>query len=102
MEIVKKESKTLKAKTVELREATVDDLLQAERIAGRADGLEFMLAVLSQVALFDGQAQPAEELRRLSSKDFLAISKELEFADAETLPTGSSISSAKESSAKSA
>jgi len=101
MEIVKKESKTLKVQKVELREATVEDLLKAERIAGKTDGFEFMLAVLSQVALFDGQPQPAEELRRLSSKDFLAISKELELADVETLPKELSTSSAKESSAKS-
>ena len=102
MKITKTESKTLAASEIELRDPTVDDLLKAERIAGKAEGIEFMLAVLSQVALFDGQPQPPEELRRLSSKDFLAIAKELELADAPTLQTELSTSSGKVSSGKSA
>jgi hypothetical protein len=102
MEIVKKGSKTLKVDKVELREAIVDDLLKAERIVGKTEGFEFILAVLSQVALFDGQPQPVEELLRLSSKDFLTISKELELADVDTLQKELSTSSEKESSGKSA
>lgn len=93
---------SLKVDEVEIRQPLVDDLLKAERIAGKADGLAFMLALLSQVGLFDGKALPPEELERLSSKDFLDISKDLELSGTQTLPTGSSTSPEKASSEKSA
>lgn len=93
---------SLKVEKVEIRQPLVDDLLKAERIAGKADGLAFMLALLSQVGMFDGKALPPEELERLSSKDFLEISKELDLSDTATLPTGSSTSPEKVSSEKSA
>ena len=73
MKIVKQESNSLKFETVELREATVGDLIQAERIAGRADGIGFVAALLSQVATFDGQKLPAEELNRLSASDLAEL-----------------------------
>lgn len=73
MKIVKQESNSLKFETVELREATVGDLIQAERIAGRADGIGFVTALLSQVATFDGQKLPAEELNRLSASDLAEL-----------------------------
>jgi hypothetical protein len=73
VKIVKQESNSLKFETVELREATVGDLIQAERIAGRADGIGFVAALLSQVATFDGQKLPAEELNRLSASDLAEL-----------------------------
>ncbi|WP_298438071.1 hypothetical protein [Geobacter sp.] len=94
--------KPLEVEEVEIRESLVEDLVTAERIVGKTEGFEFILAVLSQVALFDGQPQPVEELRRLSSKDFLAISKELELADVESLQNELSTSSGKEGSVKNA
>lgn len=92
----------LKVEEVEIRQPLVDDLLKAERIAGKAEGLAFMLALLSQVGLFDGKPLPPEELERLSSKDFLDISKELELSGTPISPTGSSTSPEKASSGKSA
>ncbi len=73
MKIVKQESNSLKFETVELREATVGDLIQAERIAGRADGIGFVAALLSQVATFNGQKLPAEELNRLTASDLAEL-----------------------------
>jgi len=92
----------LKVEEVEIRQPLVEDLLKAERIAGKADGLTFMLALLSQVGTFDGKALPPEDLERLSSKDFLDISKELELSGTPISPGGSSTSPEKESSGKNA
>jgi len=36
---------SLKVEEVEIRQPLVDDLLKAERIAGKADGIAFMLAL---------------------------------------------------------
>ncbi|NJD38450.1 MAG: phage tail assembly protein [Geobacter sp.] len=105
MKVTKIESvkPSLKIEEVEIRQPLVDDLLKAERIAGKADGLAFMLALLSQVGTFDGKALPPEELERLSSKDFLTLSDEVDLRDVPaTLPSGSSISPEKASSGKSA
>jgi hypothetical protein len=104
MKITKIESvkPSLKVEEVEIRQPLVDDLLKAERIAGKAEGLAFMLALLSQVGMFDGKALPPEELERLSSKDFLEISKDLELSAAQTSPSESSTSPEKENLEKSA
>mgnify|MGYP000870775113 CR=1 FL=1 len=79
---------SLKVKEVEIRQPLVDDLLKAERIAGKADGIAFMLALLSQVGTFDGKSLPPEELERLSSKDFLTATGELDLSGAATLQSG--------------
>jgi len=70
-------SDKLDVKTVEIREPLMDDVILAERVAGKTDGVDFQLALLSQVGTFDGQKLPMEELRRLAMKDFLSISEEL-------------------------
>lgn len=98
MKITKKAVETLTFEAVELREPIVDDLLKAERIAGKAEGLEFTLVLLSQVGTFDGKALPPEELRRVSSKDFLDISLELQLPEPTISPDPSSTSQGKESS----
>lgn len=92
--------KPLEINEVDIRDALVEDLIQAERIAGKPQGFEFLLAVLSQVGTYDGQALPPEELRRLKGKDFLDLSEELGLMDAETLQTELSTLSGKESSGK--
>lgn len=62
---------------VEIREPVMQDVINAERITGRTDGVEFQLALLSQCGTFDGRTLPPEDLRGLSMKDFLSISTEL-------------------------
>ncbi len=79
MKIKKKvESNVLTFSEVEIREPLVEDLIQAERIAGSAEGLSFALAVLSQIATFDGKKLPPEDLRRLRVRDFLAFARAME------------------------
>lgn len=73
MKITKKESTVLKFEEVEVREATVGDLIQAERVAGKPEGIAFVAALLSQVATFDGQKLPAEELYKLSASDLAEL-----------------------------
>ena len=74
---VKKPENQLKPKEVEINEPLMDDVILAERVTGKTDGVDFQLALLSQVGTFDGQKLPMEDLRRLSMKDFLSISQEL-------------------------
>ena len=59
---------------VEMTETCVEDFIQAERMAGRPDGYEFSLAVMSVSCKFDGVGQPPEELRKMRSSDFLELS----------------------------
>lgn len=73
MKIIKKQSDVLKFNEVEVREAMVGDLIQAERVAGKPDGVAFVAALLSQVATFDGKKLPPEELHRLSAADMTAL-----------------------------
>ncbi len=73
MKIVKQDSDVLRFDTVAVRDATVGDLIQAERIAGKAEGMAFVAALLAQVATFDGKKLPAEDLHRLSAADLAEL-----------------------------
>lgn len=73
MKITKVESNFLQFKEVEVREATVGDLIQAQRVTGKAEGVEFVAALLSQVATFDGKKLPAEELHKLSATNMVEL-----------------------------
>lgn len=90
-------------KSVEVRESLVEDLVKAEVMTGRSSGFSWLAGVISQVATFDGQPQPPEEVQRLRTKDFLALTDELGLGDAlPTSPSGSSTSSEKGSGGKNA
>ena len=102
MKITRKKSQgTFNPEAVEIREPLVEDLIAAERITGKTEGYEFAVAVISQVATFDGRPVPPEEVRRLPKADFLSLLGELDITDAQTLPSEPSTSSGKENSAKS-
>lgn len=73
MKIVKKQNDLPVFGEVEVREATVGDLVQAERIAGKAEGMTFVVALISQVATFDGKKLPAEELYKMSASDLAEL-----------------------------
>jgi len=73
VKIVRKDADRLQFEEVEIREATVGDLIQAERAAGRPDGIEFVAALLAQVATFDGKKLPPEELHRMSAADMAEL-----------------------------
>lgn len=74
---VNKATGRLSFREVEMNEPLMEDVILAERITGKTDGVEFQLALLAQVGIFDGKKLPPEELRGLSMKDFLSISTEL-------------------------
>lgn len=73
MKVTKKQNDLLHFEEVEVREANVGDLVQAERIAGKAEGMAFIVALISQVATFDGKKLPAEELYKLSAADLAEL-----------------------------
>lgn len=73
MKITKKQVDYLKFDEVEIREANVGDLVQAERIAGKTEGMTFVVALISQVATFDGKQLPPEELYKLSATDLAEL-----------------------------
>jgi hypothetical protein len=75
MKITRQETKAKTFEEVQVREAIVRDLLQAERIAGSSSGIMYSLVILSQIAKFDGQNLPPEELEELNARDFLELSK---------------------------
>jgi hypothetical protein len=94
------EKKPLEINEVKIRDALVEDLINAERIAGKPQGFHFLLAVIAQVATFDGKELVFEDLERLKGKDFLDLSEELGLMDAEALQNELSTSSRKGSSEK--
>ncbi|KKP40310.1 MAG: hypothetical protein UR30_C0005G0091 [Candidatus Peregrinibacteria bacterium GW2011_GWC2_33_13] len=77
MNITKLETKQIIFNEIQVREPLVRDLIQAERLAGSADGIKYATALISQIATFDGENLPPEELEDLSAKDFLELSKNL-------------------------
>lgn len=78
MRVKKIETNALTFNEVEIREPLVEDLIVAERIAGGSEGIKFALAVLSQIATFDGKKLVPEDLQRLRVKDFLSLAKAIE------------------------
>jgi hypothetical protein len=74
MEItVQPAAKRLAFEVVEIREPLMEDVVIAERISGKTDGVDFQLALLSQIGTFDGEAKVYEDLRQLPMKDFMTI-----------------------------
>jgi hypothetical protein len=82
---VVKAEKRRRFERVEIREPLMQDVILAERVTGKTEGVEFQLALLSQVGTFDGQRLPPEELKGVSMQDFLAISTELLGSDMRAL-----------------
>lgn len=78
MKIKKKKVEYLSYNEVEIREPLVEDLIQAERIAGTDQGMKYALAVLSQVATFDGKKLLPEDLQKLRVRDFFGLAKAVE------------------------
>lgn len=97
---VEGERKPLEINEAKMRDVIVEDMIAAERIAGKPQGFDFLLAVISQVATFDGKTLVPEDLAGLKGKDFLDLAEELGLMDAETLQNELSTLSGKESSGK--
>ncbi len=58
---------------VDIVEATVEQNIKAERIAGSASGLKFTCALLSLCATFDGNKLLMEDLMKMPQSFFLAL-----------------------------
>lgn len=63
---------------VEIREPLVEDLIAAEMLAGTDQGIKFAMAVLSQIATFDGKRLVLEDLQRLRVRDFFGLARAIE------------------------
>lgn len=85
MNIQKVGSAPQRYQNVEVREPLVKDLIKAERLAGKDQGIEFAVAVVSQIATFDGKALPPEDLHELAVADFLRLASVLELSGLEAL-----------------
>lgn len=74
---VKKSASPLKFKTVEAREALVEDMLNAQRASGSAEGIEFNAALVAEICTFDTKKLTVEDLRKMPATDFLELQTEL-------------------------
>jgi len=77
MKIEIKKKKSASFTKVELAEPTVGDLVNAERIAGKIDSLDGVLALLATIGTFDSKKLTIEELKGISTKDFFELSNAL-------------------------
>lgn len=78
MKIKKKESAGYTYNEVEIREPLVEDLIAAEMLAGTDQGLKFAMAVLCQIATFDGKRLVLEDLQKLRVRDFFGLARAIE------------------------
>jgi hypothetical protein len=76
MKITRKENEYIEVKNVEIREPLVGDFIKAEMIAGKSEGLQFALALLSVIVTFDGKRLDIDDIKKLRGRDFLELVKE--------------------------
>jgi len=78
MEIKINKEKTKRAiKQVVVNEMTVQNMVDASRLASASDGPAFMAALLSQICVFDGKQLTYEEVTDLPAAVFLELSAAL-------------------------
>lgn len=73
MKITKKKTKAREFAEAEVRQVTVSDMIQAERVAGKGEGIAFIAAVIAQASTFDGEKQPMEVVAEISAADFFDL-----------------------------
>jgi len=61
---------------VQVRNVLVRDLVLAEQGAGANNNLRFFTTLLAQVATFDGERLPPEEIEEMHAPDFLRLAGE--------------------------
>ena len=87
---VKVEKIPFKVEEVTIREPTVKDLVKAEQIVGGLEkggtSFDFLCALISLVAEFDGKKLPYDEVKKLPASVFLELAPHLsEIMPSETL-----------------
>lgn len=78
MEIKVNKGKAKRAiKEIVINEVTVQNMIDASRLASTSDGPAFMAALISQICTFDGNKLTYEEVTELSASTFLELSATL-------------------------
>lgn len=74
MEIVKTEEPNKPTyKKVDMREAKVADIIQAQRTAGSMEGAKYEAALLSQICKFDDKVLTMEDVEQMGMDDFFHL-----------------------------
>lgn len=98
MEIkINKEKVKNTIKQVVVNEMTVQNMVDASRLASTQDGPAFMAALLSQICVFDGKKLTYEEVTGLPAAVFLELSAAL--ATSGMLPSEEQLSTLSEKAA---
>lgn len=74
---VKKAENPLLFEKVEAREALVQDMMNAQRASGEAEGPAFNAALTAEICTFDGKKLTYEDLAGMRAADFLSLYLEL-------------------------
>ena len=74
-----------KFQEVEYRNALVADSINAEKVSGQSEGIEFLLALMAECCTFDGKKVVYEQIRQMESDDFLELSEALGLEPTEVL-----------------
>ncbi|MGE4402850.1 MAG: hypothetical protein AB7F61_14340 [Desulfobulbus sp.] len=73
MKITKKEITVRAFAEAEVQAVTVNDMIQAERVTGKGEGIAFIAAVIANATTFDGKKQPMEVVAEISAADFFDL-----------------------------
>jgi hypothetical protein len=73
MKIQVKKRTRLRIEHAEFDEPTVRDCLNAVRISGKEEGLEYQAALLASIGMFDGKKLTMEDLLEMPQADFLEL-----------------------------
>lgn len=77
MNITIKKSDVKEYQNIEVREPKVSDFLEAERIAGKSEGVAFLTALTASICTFDGLRLTYEDVQGLPVSSFLELQKTL-------------------------
>ncbi len=80
MKIEIKKAEKPKFDKIEIKEPTVQDYINAERIAGNERGFWFSVCLISQIVTFDGKKLPPEDIAEFPVDVFTRIIGKLQGA----------------------
>ena len=73
MHITKKEEVFPEYDNIEVREPLVEDVIEAQRVAGTASGRAYEAALVAQVCTFDGKKLVMEDVKKIPERFFFDI-----------------------------
>lgn len=74
---IEKSEKTATIKEVVIKEATVQNIIDATRLAGTQEGAGFLAALMAQICTFDGRQLTYEDVTLLPSAFFFELAAAL-------------------------